>query len=364
MLGGGGCSPTVAANFSGSPTSGTAPLTVNFTDLSTGSPTSWSWNFGDGTGSSAQNPSHTYTAAGTYTVALTATNACGSDVESKSAYVSVGGGGGAVTITYDDFESGMGSFTDGGADMSRYTGGTYAWQGSAAADIQDNSGTSSSFYTTTTRNVTAYQTLEVEFYFRAQSMETGENFWVQYYNGSAWQTVANYVAGTSFNNATFYVTTVTIPRSTYTFPTNARIRFMCDASDNNDDVYIDQITWRGLTTSSAEPLRIVALGEADDRGDDDAARLGLDADGLSLAQNRPNPFHGRTTISFSLPEEASVRLSVYDVTGRRVMTLVDGTQPAGVHSVEMDSRILNPGVYFYRLVAAGESVQRKMVILE
>ncbi len=364
MLGGGGCSPTVAANFSGSPTSGTAPLTVNFTDLSTGSPTSWSWNFGDGTGSSAQNPSHTYTAAGTYTVALTATNACGSDVESKSAYVSVGGGGGAVTITYDDFESGMGSFTDGGADMSRYTGGTYAWQGSAAADIQDNSGTSSSFYTTTTRNVTAYQTLEVEFYFRAQSMETGENFWVQYYNGSAWQTVANYVAGTSFNNATFYVTTVTIPRSTYTFPTNARIRFMCDASDNNDDVYIDQITWRGLTTSSAEPLRIVALGEADDRGDDDAARLGLDADGLSLAQNRPNPFHGRTTISFSLPEEASVHLSVYDVTGRRVMTLVDGTQPAGVHSVEMDSRILNPGVYFYRLVAAGESVQRKMVILE
>lgn len=364
MLGGGGCSPTVAANFSGSPTSGTAPLTVNFTDLSTGSPTSWSWNFGDGTGSSAQNPSHTYTAAGTYTVALTATNACGSDVESKSAYVSVGGGGGAVTITYDDFETGMGNYTDGGADMSRYTGGTYAWQGSAAADIQDNSGTSSSFYTTTTRNVTAYQTLEVEFYFRAQSMETGENFWVQYYNGSAWQTVANYVAGTSFNNATFYVTTVTIPRSTYTFPTNARIRFMCDASDNNDDVYIDQITWRGLTTSSAEPLRIVALGEADDRGDDDAARLGLDADGLSLAQNRPNPFHGRTTISFSLPEEASVHLSVYDVTGRRVMTLVDGTQPAGVHSVEMDSRILNPGVYFYRLVAAGESVQRKMVILE
>ncbi len=364
MLGGGGCSPTVAANFSGSPTSGTAPLTVNFTDLSTGSPTSWSWNFGDGTGSSAQNPSHTYTAAGTYTVALTATNACGSDVESKSAYVSVGGGGGAVTITYDDFESGMGSFTDGGADMLRYTGGTYAWQGSAAANIQDNSGTASSFYTTTTRNVTAYQTLEVEFYFRAVSMENGENFWVQYYNGSAWQTVANFVAGTSFSNNTFYVTTVTIPRSTYTFPTNARIRFMCDASANNDDVYIDQITWRGLTTASAEPLRIVALGEADDRGDDDAARLGLDADGLSLAQNRPNPFHGRTTISFSLPEEASVDLSVYDVAGRRVLTLVDGTQPAGVHSVEMDSRILNPGVYFYRLVAAGESVQRKMVILQ
>ena len=65
--------PAPVANFSGSPTSGTEPLTVNFTDLSTGSITSWAWTFGDGGTSTAQNPSHTYTSAGTYTVALTVT---------------------------------------------------------------------------------------------------------------------------------------------------------------------------------------------------------------------------------------------------------------------------------------------------
>lgn len=53
MVGGGGCSPLVTANFSGAPVSGTAPLAVNFSDLSTGSPTSWSWNFGDGGTSTA-----------------------------------------------------------------------------------------------------------------------------------------------------------------------------------------------------------------------------------------------------------------------------------------------------------------------
>ena len=77
------------ANFSGTPTSGTAPLAVAFTDLSTGGPTSWAWTFGDGGTSTAQNPSHTYTAAGTYTVSLTATNANGSDGETKTGYITV-----------------------------------------------------------------------------------------------------------------------------------------------------------------------------------------------------------------------------------------------------------------------------------
>ena len=79
--GGGGTAPT--AQFSASPTSGQAPVTVQFTDSSTGSPTSWSWDFGDGGTSTTQSPSHTYSAAGMYTVSLTATNASGSDAESR-----------------------------------------------------------------------------------------------------------------------------------------------------------------------------------------------------------------------------------------------------------------------------------------
>jgi PKD repeat protein len=81
-------SPPVA-NFVGSPTSGDYPLLVSFTDQSTGSPTSWSWDFGDGGTSTAQNPSHTYNAVGTYAVSLTAANAYGSDVETKTDYITV-----------------------------------------------------------------------------------------------------------------------------------------------------------------------------------------------------------------------------------------------------------------------------------
>ena len=77
------------ASFSATPTSGTAPLDVAFTDTSTNNPTSWSWSFGDGTTSTAQNPLHTYSAAGTYSVTLTATNASGSGTTTSSSLITV-----------------------------------------------------------------------------------------------------------------------------------------------------------------------------------------------------------------------------------------------------------------------------------
>lgn len=78
------------AAFSGTPTSGTAPLTVQFTDASTGNVTEWSWEFGDGSPSAVQNPSHTYTSAGTYSVSLTVTGPEGNNTVTKTNYITVG----------------------------------------------------------------------------------------------------------------------------------------------------------------------------------------------------------------------------------------------------------------------------------
>ncbi|MCK9331128.1 MAG: DUF3344 domain-containing protein, partial [Candidatus Cloacimonetes bacterium] len=82
------------AQFSANTTSGEAPLTVRFTDESTGTPTAWAWDFeNDGSiDSSDQNPAYTYSTAGTYTVNLTVTNAAGSDSEVKAGYITVTGG--------------------------------------------------------------------------------------------------------------------------------------------------------------------------------------------------------------------------------------------------------------------------------
>ncbi len=332
------------ADFSADPTTGFVPLTVDFTDLSVGA-TSWNWTFGDGGSSTAQNPSHQYNSAGTYTVTLTAYNAYGSDVETKTDYITVNESGGWTVITYDDFESGWGNYTDGGGDCSRYTGGTYAWQGSDAIDIQDNSGVASSFYHTYGHDVSGYGELEVDFYFYAVSMDRNEDFWVQYFDGSVWQTVAAFTVGVDFNNNTFYHATVTISSSQYNFPTNARIRFMCDASGNVDDVYIDQIEFRGMggvsSFADAEPIPEV----------------------YSLSQNYPNPFNPTTTIEFSLAAASDIRINVYNITGQLVETVADGYYTAGKHAVTWDAAGYASGIYLYRIQAGTFAETKRMVLL-
>jgi len=76
------------ANFSAN-TTNTCSGIVQFTDMSTDGPTSWSWDFGDGGSSILQNPSHTYTTNGQYTVTLVATNANGNDTHSLTNYITV-----------------------------------------------------------------------------------------------------------------------------------------------------------------------------------------------------------------------------------------------------------------------------------
>lgn len=80
------------AGFTAAPTSGAAPLAVQFTDTSSGSPTQWLWDFGDGTTSVDRNPAHTYATVGTFTVALTATNAAGSDTTTRSGLITASSG--------------------------------------------------------------------------------------------------------------------------------------------------------------------------------------------------------------------------------------------------------------------------------
>ncbi|MBW8002451.1 MAG: PASTA domain-containing protein [Planctomycetes bacterium] len=150
---------------------------------------------------------------------------------------------GWVVLTSDNFESGFGNYTDGGGDCSLYTGGTYAHQGSNAADIQDNSGDASAFFHTSGINVDApgYDQIKIDFWFKAIAMDSGENFFVEYYDGSSWVQIANYISGTNFSNDTFYNETIIINEGTYTFPTDMKIKFRCDAGQNGDDVYIDEV---------------------------------------------------------------------------------------------------------------------------
>ncbi len=73
--------------------------------------------------------------------------------------------------------------------------------------------------------------------------------------------------------------------------------------------------------------------------------------GFRLHQNFPNPFNSSTTIEFEITAAGFVSLSVYDVLGRKVSTLVEGALEPGVHRRTFDGNALASGIYFYRLEA-------------
>ena len=80
--------------------------------------------------------------------------------------------------------------------------------------------------------------------------------------------------------------------------------------------------------------------------------------------NYPNPFNPSTTISYSLPLAADVRLTVVDMQGRQVKERIFGTRPAGTHHISFDASNLPAGVYLYRLTAGDVSLTKAMTLLK
>lgn len=84
---------------------------------------------------------------------------------------------------------------------------------------------------------------------------------------------------------------------------------------------------------------------------------------FTLAQNYPNPFTPSTTIAFQLGRAAFVSLKIFDVTGREMLTLVDGQLPVGEHERTVRASALASGVYFYRLQVGDLVASKKLLIV-
>jgi plastocyanin len=88
---------------------------------------------------------------------------------------------------------------------------------------------------------------------------------------------------------------------------------------------------------------------------------------FNLYQNYPNPFNPSTVISYSIPSESQVNLTVYNSLGQQVVELVNQDQSAGAHSVVFNSSVLSglsSGIYFYRLKAGSMDKTRKMLLIK
>ncbi len=101
---------------------------------------------------------------------------------------------------------------------------------------------------------------------------------------------------------------------------------------------------------------------------DQPAPVALTPKTFALSQNYPNPFNPTTTISIALPNDSPVKLEIFDISGRKVRTLVSGSLPAGRHEIVWDGRnaagtSVSSGVYLYRINAGRFTQTRKMMLM-
>lgn len=88
------------------------------------------------------------------------------------------------------------------------------------------------------------------------------------------------------------------------------------------------------------------------------------ADRFELKQNYPNPFNPVTIISYSLPKEQNIKITVYNLLGEQISVLADGLKQRGNYSVKFDGSNLASGIYFYKFESSSYNMTKRMVLLK
>ncbi|MBN2410385.1 PKD domain-containing protein [candidate division KSB1 bacterium] len=348
------------ALFSADTTSGLVPLTVQFTDLSTGDITEWEWDFGDSTSSTLQNPVHTYTQAGSYTVKLTVAGPAGHSTLSRENYIQVYSAdlvpdfsanplSGTVPLTVQFTDSSTGDIT------------TWTW------DFGDS----------TTSN-----------------LQNPEHIYTKAGVYSVNLTITGLPGTRSLTKENYITVLPPAPVAEFTATPLAGIvpltvKFT-DASSGN----INSWFWDfGDSTTSNEqnPEHVfhvagtytVSLAVTGDGGSDTLKitdyikaenPMGIESTELlptdyNLNQNYPNPFNAQTTIEYQLPKYSNVLVSIYDINGKLINILHEGRQEAGSYKLNWDGtdytgKTSASGLYIIQMRAGHFSDNKKVILLK
>ena len=310
------------ADFVGNPTSDCVPLTVQFTDKSTGcpsdptlgKPTSWHWDFGDGQTSTQQHPSHTYTTCGKYTVTLIVSNECGSDTETKQEYINVLPCHGDVS---------------GDGNVTAYDASLVLQHVVGLRELSDTE--------------------------REAADVTGDG------------TVS------ALDAALILQYTVSLITS---FPVDSAPVAPALNPQNETKLLVEVIKLLESISLTKEQKRVLEQLKS-------LISKQLLPKHTALLQNYPNPFNPETWLPYQLAQDANVTISIYNIKGQLVRTLHLGNRSAGVY-VQKDKAAywdgrdnegerVASGVYFYTLqvreaipsIGAGDfTATRKMVIVK
>ena len=240
------------------------------------------------------------------------------------------------------FETGFDGWIDGGSDCARQST-TNSFEGSFSIRLRDNS--NSSNMVSPVLDLSGNNQVTIEFHSFATSMENGEDYFVEFFNGSSYQVIGQYVSGTDFSNGSFFTDTITLDSSNFNFNASNRFRIRCDASANNDQIWIDQVIVSGDNTSavaSQEAPTITVLRSFTEASEDNIKLY-------------PNPTRSQLTID--VLDETYEEITIFSSTG----TIVQKMNPKQ-GSLSVDVSKLSSGMYFVRFVSKdGLAVTKRFI---
>lgn len=366
---------------------GAAPLTVSFTNASTGDIAGYDWDFGDGSASQDASPVHDYTVPGIYTVTMTAHGFLGDTVATATVTVL---GNAPTLLAVDDIPDEQGGWVHVSFLRSAFDNDpllknaeSYSVQRLAADQW------------VTVGSAGAYG--EDQYLFAAPTTLDGttETFRVlAHMDEGNW--ASNELEGMSIDNIVPPAPAEVLVAYSYQPEGGVQAVINWDAVSAPDlDAYL---VYRQSSESFDPELAVLAgstlgtsftisglestgdfffVAAADDGGNvsdatamsNPASPVGLPQPALTLAQNHPNPFNPQTTISFNLPAAGQVQLRIYNLDGSLVRTLLQGPAPEGRNEIQWTGdndagRQMASGTYFYRLETEQGVLSRRMVLLK
>ena len=268
-----------------------------------------------------------------------------------------GGGCSYVAIDFNDFESGWGSWNDGGSDCARVNYAPYSSSGSRSIRIRDNSGSASAM-TTDNLSLSGFEEVTFEFTYYPVGMENGEDFWLQgsLDGGSSWTTVATWARGSEFQNNAFYSESVVI---TGTYTNTTKFRLMCDASANNDRIYIDDINITGCSNGSRE------MEDADIQVDPESFEVISQQNELLISDMSvyPSPTSDILNVEYDINFDSDVDITILDVHGK-VVSVNSLKVNSGKQKLQVDAFEFDPGFYFINLQAGDKIITKRFIVIK
>lgn len=340
-----------SAAFTGTPTSGCAPLTVQFTDQSSGDPTDWEWNFGDENTSTDQNPEHIYNQPGTYTVTLTVSNECGENTATKPGFIEVLGP--EISILPEKFyiELELPSQPDTTVYMTISNAGkcklSFVITESETPPVVLTS------FLGQKMNETSNDT-------KIQSTKTQDSS----FSSKKVKTQGEYIRSL----ADIPWLSVNPSSGTVQQGDSVDIEVSFNAQGLNRGIYVGY-----LVIESNDPdeslVSVICSLKVDSMPGIKEVTVNLVPSTYIISQNYPNPVIDRTTIKYGLPKRSHIKIVLYDITGKMVATLLDTEKDAGYYKFVWDrldkkGRRLSNGTYFYRLLAPDYSSTKKVILLK